>query len=774
MRGLGWRSVVVVMALTSLASQGAVELARGGAAVAEIVVAEGAAPAVAYAAEEMQRWVEAISGAKLPIVKQRSQAATAAVVLAVKPEDASFADDLARIGTTDGYAARTRGSEVHIVATCPKGVLNGVYRLLRRNSDIIWARPNADFGTVYTRKPDFSLASTDYVDVPVYTQRGWQMHAGRNSEQYEWLFRQCTNRSAAHGRVSPENARYGMIASCVPHHNLTGVYITGDKYYDAHPEFFPLVKGERLDPRKNRLRTQLCFTNENLKEVFWQELDALIQANIEYDSYGVHIEDVWPTCECPSCLVPITLPNGDVLKPEDDNFRSTQYFSWLNGLAAKVGQKYPGKMLSSFAYFFTETAPGVAVEPNISISYAPIRKDSRGSILESRNAVTRANMSLWLAKTSAISWREYYGLYCAYPRPIDAVAMEDWRYLHATGGVERTFSELWADMATARHPDGAAFWDFNAPYLWVTANGVWNPYESVAALRGEFFSRVYGAAALEVAEFYRLTERAWFALKGASLYNDASLPLWRRGILEGGLEEACREALTRAAALVPEGNGAKMLAALRTSFETQVERAKVNMGGVLRAAKAKAPLPMDPDFKDPSWLTYPVREFFLKNGDRPKASTQVKMLHDQKNLYLGVKSFDARPGEAFAKPSGQPRDVWPPGEKIEIFLTGKDSQKNDCYYQIVFDVNGNIYDALGRDASWNGDFSLEQKTTNDGHSAVLTVPFKTINLQSAAEKATLEILVVRYASHGEENSEVSTLYNGRHHKPETFTRIELR
>ena len=63
MRGLGWRSVVVVMALTSLASQGAVELARGGAAVAEIVVAEGAAPAVAYAAEEMQRWVEAISGA---------------------------------------------------------------------------------------------------------------------------------------------------------------------------------------------------------------------------------------------------------------------------------------------------------------------------------------------------------------------------------------------------------------------------------------------------------------------------------------------------------------------------------------------------------------------------------------------------------------------------------------------------------------------------------------------------------------------------------------
>ncbi len=169
-----------------------------------------------------------------------------------------------------------------------------------------------------------------------------------------------------------------------------------------------------------------------------------------------------------------------------------------------------------------------------------------------------------------------------------------------------------------------------------------------------------------------------------------------------------------------------------------------------------------------------MREFFLKDGSRPRAATQVKLLHDQKNLYLGIKSFDERPGEAFAKPAGQPRDEWPAGEKIEVFLTGLDRQKNDCYYQIVFDLNGNIYDALGRDASWNGDFSLEQKTTANGHSALLAVPFQALNLNSAAEKATLEILVVRYANHGEENSEVSTLYGGRHHQPETFTRTELR
>ncbi len=73
------------MAGSGLVMQGAVELAQGGQAVAEIVVAEGAAPATAFAAEELQRWMAALSGARLPIVARRSDA-TAAVVLAVGPE----------------------------------------------------------------------------------------------------------------------------------------------------------------------------------------------------------------------------------------------------------------------------------------------------------------------------------------------------------------------------------------------------------------------------------------------------------------------------------------------------------------------------------------------------------------------------------------------------------------------------------------------------------------------------------------------------------------
>ncbi|HOG51472.1 MAG TPA: hypothetical protein PKY10_12855, partial [Lentisphaeria bacterium] len=60
-------AVVVMAGLACLSAQAAFPLAKNGQPAARIVIAADAHPAVAYAAEELQRWVEAISGARLPI-----------------------------------------------------------------------------------------------------------------------------------------------------------------------------------------------------------------------------------------------------------------------------------------------------------------------------------------------------------------------------------------------------------------------------------------------------------------------------------------------------------------------------------------------------------------------------------------------------------------------------------------------------------------------------------------------------------------------------------
>ena len=108
-------------------AEGSLWLAREGKPVAEIVVPKGADQVVVLAGAELQKWVKAISGAELPIVDSPTNAENA-LVLAVRPN--GFPNDLAALEGTDGYAVRTNGKTVTLLAACPKGVLNGVYRTL--------------------------------------------------------------------------------------------------------------------------------------------------------------------------------------------------------------------------------------------------------------------------------------------------------------------------------------------------------------------------------------------------------------------------------------------------------------------------------------------------------------------------------------------------------------------------------------------------------------------------------------------------------------------
>ncbi|HQL10545.1 MAG TPA: DUF4838 domain-containing protein, partial [Lentisphaeria bacterium] len=392
--------------LTSALCHAALPLATAGQPVAEIICPADAGPVLAYAAKELQEHIAMISGATLPILPAPGPAA-GRIILAVQP--VGFANDREQIGDSDGFAVRQQGATVTVLGNQPKGVLTGVYKLLYRNSDIIWARPNTEFGTIFTPNADLTLTDTDFIDVPATILRGWQM-IGPGLESDVWQYRQGSNWSSRTMRDDPETSHFGCISEFGGGHNLTGLYIRGDKYFADHPEFFPFFKGARQDPRLIRMRTQLCFTNADMTRAFISELDQLVAASPNYSTYRIMIEDVWQCCECPECSKPITLPDGAVVAPADEDFRSTQFFLWLNQIARHFQAHYPGKRLLTFGYFFTETPPRITVEPNISISFCPINKNSKRAIDDPDNDVYYRRFLSWMKNTTELTWREYFGL----------------------------------------------------------------------------------------------------------------------------------------------------------------------------------------------------------------------------------------------------------------------------------------------------------------------------------------------------------------------------
>ena len=430
--------ITAVVVFISAISFGAIPLAENSKPTAEIVIDKSADQTLKFAADELCLWVKQISGAKLPIVNRVSDSKTK-LFLSCNPEVLKkFPDDAEKLKGNDGYAVRTDGNNVYLFASRPKGILNGIYRLLFKNSDIIWARPNKEFGTIYTADPDFSLSQTDYIDIPVYKLRGWQT-LGKATNL--WQVRNGSNWNAVNVN-SPVKRKQGMILEFGGGHNLNSIYITGEKYWDKHPEFFPVIKGKRKRPFKSGAKTQLCFTNPAMTKAFIAELDKLVKANPQYETYRIMIEDNRDQCECAECRKPIRLPDGKILTQNAKNYYSTRFFIWLNTIARYMQKHYPGKRILTFAYFFTEVSPAVKIASNIDISFCPIFKNSKFPMDSPQNAKTNKILKGWLRNTHNITLREYFGLTGSVPRAVDAIALEDWRYANENGNCENLFGNL--------------------------------------------------------------------------------------------------------------------------------------------------------------------------------------------------------------------------------------------------------------------------------------------------------------------------------------------
>ncbi len=103
---------------------------------------------------------------------------------------AAFPDDARRIGKTDGFAIRRRGDDLYLFGTKPRASVYAVASLLEENTDLIWARPSEDFGTVFTQRPTLALDKTDILDIPAFEYHGWNVVAIRGDwPTAKWVVR---------------------------------------------------------------------------------------------------------------------------------------------------------------------------------------------------------------------------------------------------------------------------------------------------------------------------------------------------------------------------------------------------------------------------------------------------------------------------------------------------------------------------------------------------------------------------------------------------------
>ena len=732
-----------------------------------------------YAATELQKYLQKLTGLKIKLNKVPGKSAHKIFLCLpdskyFAPVKEKFVSDLQALKKTDGYAVRQSGNDLYIIGDCPKALLNGVYRFLMKNSDIIWPRPAKGIA-IFTPVKSLTFNAVNYIDIAKFKYRGWGWNYSRTVKSDElniWRARMCFNLPG--GPASPRNAKLERklafrdgfcIRGQAQGHNMVSHYLPDTVHGKAHPEYYMLVDGQRYVKRN----ANPCYTNEDVPRIIAEKaLQELRSSKLPVSIMVIQNSDQGLTCECENCVKPIKLADGSLLTIKDEAFRSTQFFIFFNKIARMIGKEFPDVLIQTYGYMFTAIPPKVALEPNIAISYCPYIRNDKEPLSGPSNKKWQIRTDGWLKLTNNLLLREYYYSGARFPRPLAEIMVQDLRYLQKHNIPYVTSEFTWSDD---EHKPGDGvfakyFWDLTAGEVWVMSQLLWDPHQDVTALRSDFLKRTYKEAAPAMEEFYRLIREAWLNDPRPSAFNDNIVKSFSYYIIGKKIDKKCLAALNKAMNNVKHPESRKLVALALERFKMYLNMAKAEAVLELNVPKLSAEKAPGFDLASGVWAKAAVLSpLFQLNrvGLKAVSDVTVKIFHDGRKLYIGTRVKKA-PADLFCRAFAERDAGFPSGDHVEFFFVNR---KDKYYYQLAWDYKGSIYDAKTTDTKWNGKWDLRTCENPDGWSSVFSIPLDETGmtlLQNNKLSATI-MLTVRQ-SNG--RNEAAIWGGGRVHSPDSF------
>ncbi len=321
------------------------------------------------------------------------------------------------------------------------------------------------------------------VEEPVLLGRRWSGVDDRSGA--EWSLRQ---------RVTP-TSRYNRYKFS---HNL-GKIFRPEKYFDEHPEYFPMRDGQRFRPATgSHSNWQPCMTEPGTVQVAAQAAREAFDQDPDLEAYSFGINDNAGFCECR----PLWQTHGELPGiPDGRSQGSTLFYSWLTKVAQELEKTHPDKLLGCLAYANNTTPPPKEVEitrrilPYITFTiadlYVPEYRDIVGNLVEA-----------WGDRVNQIGFYDYaYGVGFVLPRIYTHLLQDTLQH-----GLEHNLKGVYAEV----YPN----WGLDAPRIYLTAALWWNPYVDIDALFDEWNERMFREAAAPMKKYFARCEQAWMNYEG--------------------------------------------------------------------------------------------------------------------------------------------------------------------------------------------------------------------------------------------------------------------
>lgn len=449
-----------------------VEIVRGGKSDWRIVIPENPDPPNAHAADELQLHIRQMTGCTLPIVRGPLDSAARAIVVAPAERLRAAGYDLPAVENPEGYRIRVLPDRVLAAGGGARGTLYAVYGLLEDHWGCRWFAPGVHR---IPQRETLSLPMLDELTAPVLEYR----------EPYtadcfdgDWCARNRVNSSA--GRLEEKHGGKVRFGRGFFVHTFERL-VPPEKYFDAHPEYFSLVKNKKGEMVRLKERSQLCCTNEEVIRLCIEGIRAAIAADPSATVFSVSQNDWYNNCQCDSCQR-LAEAEGSQIAP---------VLALVNRVAEAIEKDHPDKLIETLAYQWTRKAPKqMRPRPNVIIRLCSIEccfSHPLATCDSPVNAAFRADAAEW-AKVCNRLWVWNYATDFAHyllPFPNQRVRDDNVRF-YVAHNVKGIFEQ------DTYNTTGGELSELGG---YMTAKFLWNPnYDENKAIN-EFLEGFYGPAA---------------------------------------------------------------------------------------------------------------------------------------------------------------------------------------------------------------------------------------------------------------------------------------
>ena len=423
-----------------------------------IVRPDDAPGGVQWVANELRHWLMEAGAPELPVTADAGDApALRLVQTGADPADESF-------------VYHNDGADIVFEGASERAVMYAALTFLERELGVRWYTPSV---TVAPKRDAFTFRRLHHAGAP-----GIRVRNDFYKEAFDptWAARNKIN-GAMNYREQPGGVEaYWAVHTFFP-------LMPPDEFFEDHPEYYSLIDGKRTAGR-----TQLCLTNPDVLDIITDRIKKRMRENPDYLIYSVSQNDWRNPCQCANCQAIV----------EREGSEAGPLIWFVNQVAERVEQEFPGKFIGTLAYQYTRKPPKhIKPRENVVVRFCSIECCFAHPFTECpQNAQFLEDLRGWAAIAPHLYIWDYvvnFSHYIMpYPNfPVLKPNIQTFRDNKAIGIMEQA----------AYQSRGGEFAELRA---YVIAKLLWNPEAEVQPIIDDFMYGYYGRAGQYVRAYFDL------------------------------------------------------------------------------------------------------------------------------------------------------------------------------------------------------------------------------------------------------------------------------